>query len=63
MPVTGVAMVGAGGGSMTVDAYVVTSNQQLYVGRLESGSFGAVSEAAVAAGERMGLELAQELTS
>lgn len=61
MPVTGVALVGAGGGSMTVDAYVVSRGKQHYVGRFESGSFGAVSEQAVAAGERVGLELAQRL--
>jgi hypothetical protein len=63
MPVTGVALVGVGGGSMTVDAYVVTGNEQLYVGRFESGSFGAVSEASVAAGERVGLNLARRLAS
>jgi hypothetical protein len=61
MPVTGVALVGVGGGEMTVDAYVVTSHEQLHVGRFESGSFGAVSEEAVAAGQRVGLNLARRL--
>lgn len=60
-PVTGTAMVGAGGGSMTVDSYVVTKHEQLHLGRFESGSFGAVSEAAIAAGERVGRDLAYAL--
>jgi hypothetical protein len=63
MPVTGAALVGAGGGSMTVDAYVVTADEALYVGRFESGSFGAVSEKAVAAGERVGRHIASQLAS
>jgi hypothetical protein len=59
MPVTGVALIGAGGGSMDVDAYLVdSSNVAEYVGHFSAGSFGAVTEVEVAAGERVGHSIA-----
>jgi hypothetical protein len=62
MPVTGVALVGAGGGTMVADVYIVdTRNVAHYVGHFSSGSFGAVTEVEIAAGERVGHAIASRL--
>lgn len=62
MPLAGVALVGAGDGSMRVDAYVVTSdNRARLLGRFSSSGFGATSEESVAAGDRLGHSLASAL--
>lgn len=58
----GSALVAAGGGEMVVHVYVVTSAQSArYLGRFSSGSFGAASEAEIAAGERTGHKIASRL--
>jgi hypothetical protein len=63
MPVTGVALVGAGSGHMRVDAYVVPADgrKARFIGRYESGSFGAISDQETAAGERVGSSIAAAL--
>ena len=62
MPVAGIALVGAGDGSMEVDAYVVTSdNRARLLGHYSSSAFGAISEESVAAGDRVGHSLASDL--
>jgi hypothetical protein len=62
MPLTGVALVGAGNGSMEVDAYVVTrDNRSRLLGRYSSSGFGAISEESVAAGDRVGHSVASAL--
>jgi hypothetical protein len=61
-PLTGLALVGGGGGSMDVDAYIVDKdNVAHYVGHFESGSFGATTEVDVAAGDRVGHAIARRL--
>lgn len=62
-PLTGVALVGAGSGSMRVDAYVVAKGpgQTRLLGRYQSSSFAAISEEATAAGERVGSNIASDL--
>lgn len=57
----GTALVVGGGGSMLVHAYVVNANGARYLGRFSSGSFGAVTEVEVAAGERTGHAIASKL--
>ena len=62
MPVVGVALTGAGDGSIEVDAYVVTSdNRARALGHYASSSFGATSEESLAAGDRLGHSLASSL--
>lgn len=61
-PLTSVALVGAGGGNMVVDAYIVdAANVSHYVGHFSSGTFGAVSNVEIAAGERVGHDIARRL--
>jgi hypothetical protein len=61
-PVTGAALYGAGTGSMTADVYVVRrANEPTYLGRFSSSSFGAMSDTAVAAGERVGHQISAHL--
>ncbi|HVY26620.1 MAG TPA: hypothetical protein VHB79_08695 [Polyangiaceae bacterium] len=64
MPVTGVALVGAGGGHMVVDAWAVTAdNVAQYEGHYSAGSFGANgADAAIAAGERVGHSIMRHLS-
>ena len=62
MPITGAALVGAGTGSMQVDAYVVTSaNRSRLLGRYSGSSFAALSDESVAAGDRVGHSIASSL--
>lgn len=61
-PVTGVALYGAGTGTMTTDVYVVPrANQPTYLGRFSGSSFAAMSDASIAAGQRVGHLIAGRL--
>jgi hypothetical protein len=58
----GTALVAAGGGAMLVDAFVVTAaGQGRHLGRFSHGSFFAISEEEVAAGQRTGSAIAGRL--
>jgi hypothetical protein len=60
--VTSVALVGAGGGNMVADVYIVDQRDKAhYIGHFTSGTFGAVSDVDIAAGERVGHDIADQL--
>ncbi|HVY26621.1 MAG TPA: hypothetical protein VHB79_08700 [Polyangiaceae bacterium] len=61
-PLTGAALVGAGSGNMVADVYIVDEwDHAHYVGHFLGGSFGATSEVEIAAGDRVGHEIAESL--
>ncbi len=61
MSPVGTALVAGGSGSMVVHAYVVNAKGASYLGRFSHGSFGAVTEVEIAAGERTGHAIASKL--
>lgn len=61
-PLTSLALIAAGGGNMVADVYIVDEgDRSQYVGHFTGGSFGAVTEVEIAAGERVGHQIARHL--
>jgi hypothetical protein len=63
-PITGVALIGAGTGSMLVDVYIVSGDGRhpRYLGRYSGSSFGTITDASIEAGKDVAHQISDSLT-